>query len=165
MKKIITFFLVCVLLTTVVQANIVVSVTQIDDPGYSVPSLEYGHWIELPTQSSTSWIVQTDENIFDLLFGTWDDDDYLTPGNKPFTSYTSTWWKGGGPLGDPYQSNWRTLRMWDGTMPYCTYWEISIDHKAALWGSQQNLWVSPEPATIALLGLGGLALLRRKRSN
>jgi hypothetical protein len=181
MKKLITICLVCVLLTAVVQADDKlidpVNVIQVDNPGYPVPQLVVCHWLELPTEgNTTSWIVHADANILDLHFGTWDNIYYLTAGQTPFdsNSFTCTLEGLGGPTGgyipDPPpepQKDWQTLDLWDGIMPYCTYWQISIipARVPELDGIKQNLWVhpTPEPATVGLLGLGALSLLRRKR--
>lgn len=176
MKKLITICLACVLLTAAVQAVPIkiepnsVSVVLVVDPGYPVPSLWVCEWLELSTAgNTTSWIVHADEDIWDLHFGTWDDWYYLTPGLTPFgqSSFTCTYEEEGGPpvQGVDPQPYWQTLDLWDGIMLECTYWEINIDHVPTLGGVAQNLWVhpTPEPATIGLLGLGALSLLRRKR--
>jgi hypothetical protein len=174
MRKIITIFLVCVcvLLPVAAQAmvkvGITVNVVQVDDPGYDVPSLWVCRWVELSTQNDrTSWIVHANEDILDLHFGTWDNDEGLEPGQQPFSDWSTfcTLDNPGGPPGGPQQIYWQTLDLSGGIMPYCTYWEISISHVPTLNGEGQNLWVhpTPEPATICLLGLGALSLLRKKR--
>jgi hypothetical protein len=175
MRKIITIFLVCacVLLPATAQASlkaeIGVSVVPVDytgDPDL-VPSLWVCHWLELSTANTTSWIVHADEDILDLHFGTWDIDEGLVPRQQPFGEWSNscTGSEPGGPPNGPQQPYWQILDLWDGIMPYCTYWEISIDHVPTLNGVAQNLWVhpTPEPATIVLLGLGALSLLRKKR--
>ena len=114
------------------RGDVVVSVTPVDDPGYPVPSLWICEWMELSTQDcATSWIVHADEDIFDLHFGSWDNDEMLVPGNTPFGSWsnTCTLTDPGGPPGVPQQQYWQTLDLWDGIMPFCSYWEISISHK------------------------------------
>lgn len=167
MRKLITIFLVCacVLLPTAAQAsvvkveNIIVSVVQVDNPGYDVPQLEVCHWRELSTQAGgTSWIVHANDDILDLHFGTWDIDDMLVPGQqRPFSDWSNscTYSNPGGPPDGPEKLYWQTLDLSGGIMPYCTYWEIHIDHMPVLDGQIQNLWVhpTPEPATICLLGL------------
>jgi hypothetical protein len=175
MKKLITICLMCVLLTAVVQADDLkiddlLHVVQVIDPGYDVPSLWVCEWLELSTEGgTTSWIVHADEDIYDLHFGTWDNVYFLTPGTTPFNEsyYECTYDDLGGPCGGPQKEYWQTLDLWDGIMPECTYWEIYFDPARIpkLYGVEQNLWVhpTPEPATICLLGLGALSLLRRKR--
>jgi len=173
MRKLITFFLVyvCVLLTAAAQADITVSVIPVDNPGYPVPSLWVCQWMKLSTQPpdySTSWVVHADEDILDLHFGTWDIDELLISGQQPFSQWSNSCTLGnpGGPPGGPSKPHWQTLDLSGGIMPFCTYWEVSIDHIPQLEeGVAEDLWVhpTPEPATICLLGLGALSLLRRKR--
>jgi hypothetical protein len=165
-----------VFLTAVVQADGLKTddklyVVPADNPGYDVPSLWVCQWLELSTAgNTTSWIVHADEDILDLHFGTWDDSYFLTPGETPFNEsyYDCTCGDLGGPCGGPQQEYWQTLDLWDGTMPYCTYWEIYFDpaRVPTLGGVEQNLWVhpTPEPTTICLLGLGALSLLKKRRA-
>jgi hypothetical protein len=171
MRKLIMIFSICacMLLTAAAQANITVSVVRVSDPGYDVPSLWVCEWMKLSTQSgSTSWIVHADEDVLDLHFGTWDVDEYLIPGEQPFSRWSNacTLSEPGGPEGGPQHPYWQTLDLESGIMPYCTYWEISIDHiPQGPAGEAVDLLVhpTPEPSTIALLGLGALSLLRRIR--
>jgi hypothetical protein len=171
MRKSITIFLVCVLLTAAAQADITVSVVQVNDPGYDVPSLWVCQWMELSTQPpgySMSWIVHADEDILDLHFGVWDIDEFLISGQQPFSKWSNscTGSDPGGPERGLQQPHWQTLDLSDGIMPFCSFWEISIDHIPQVHeGMAENLWVhpTPEPATICLLSLGALGLLRRKR--
>jgi len=169
--------LACVLALSLVagvssaRADISVSITEVP-PVPDVPSLWICQWIELSTANNTvSWIVHADEDIADLHFGTWDNDDYVVPGTiQPMfdqSSHTCTYEGVGGPPGTLLKQYWQTLDLWGGTgLPFCHYYEIVISEVPVLYGGQQNLLVhaTPEPTALALLGLGALTVLRRWRA-
>ena len=132
-------------------------------------------WYELPTIDGTkSWIVHAGEDIADMHFFTWDDTEYMAMRDMEpiFTEWSrsSTEDVPGGPPVIP-ESEWKTygqiLDVWGGTgMSESHYYQISINKIPKHDGQDQSLWIhpTPEPATICLLGLGGLLLRRRKRS-
>ena len=165
----------CVLIacasSALVRADIVVSIQEVPEyPG--APSLWICEWNECSTEGGvTSWIFHADEDIADLHIGTWDDDEFVTPGSTaPYfdqSSYGCTMEDPGGPPvpGVDPQPYWQTLDLWGGTgLLYCHYYEISISHVPTLDGVPQNVWVhaTPEPSALLLLGLGGLVALRRR---
>ncbi len=84
-----------------------------------------------------------------------------TPGNV-----SSTWWKwcpAGATEGSLTFGGWPTMPAGD----YDIYFFDIGDDVANGWyniGGSDTFTVVPEPVTLSLLGLGGLALLRRKRN-
>lgn len=130
--------------------------------------------VELPSQPTGDWaldaksshVIQTGlpaANPYDLRFdlyqatagGTWDVTPYyrLSGGSwQAFNTgdYTGTGWPGGGP--------------WTSTaFDFGTGVGVVIDSSTDGTLTFGDPYIIPEPGTICLLGLGGLALLRRKR--
>jgi len=104
------------------------------------------------------------------------------PEGDPYEMWASEY---EGPLAD-YPADWPPpMYTWmDGEVEYCWTWlEALPDDWDVLWGDPMETWMNqdygpamialdqididticiPEPVTISLLGLGGLALIRRKR--
>ncbi len=174
LRNVILCVCVCALIAStsaVVRADVEISIMQVP-PTPGVPLVWMDEWNEWNTAGGApAWLFEAGEDIAGLHIGTWDDDEYVTPGfTSPLfdLSYSAcTDLDPGGPPvpGVPEQPYWQTLDLWGGTglVSGHTY-QINISHVPQLDGVPQNTWVhtTPEPSVFWLLGLGGLVALRRR---